>query len=286
MRIQRLTNYTYVFLFVAAVFFITGCDTGTYSAEKRYWHAAKKFNRLMQNLENATPQDYQEAIAAFREITIRYPPWTNSPKAQFYIGQLYAIQNNLPQARAEFETILNEYPTNVDICATALFAIGIIYERQDNWEKALEAFDKLTSDYPNAYSAFQAPLYIAQHYKNKGQAEETEAAYATALEQYQKVIKEYPNTFIAVIAEDFALTCYINQERWNEAVDYLDSLVRDYPDTLLAPKSLFSIGIIYQDRLNEPQKALGYYRTLIDKYPKNFLVKPAEKQIELINKSK
>lgn len=286
MRLKRLASYISLFLFIPIVLFIAGCDSGNYSAEKRFWRASKEFNRLMQNLENATPQDYQKAIDLFREITIRYPLWPNSSRAQFHIGQLYVVQNNLPQARSEFEVILKEYPTNVDLCATALFTTGAIHERENNWDKAMETFNKLTSDYPTTYSALQVPLYIAQHYKNKGQAAETDAAYAAALDKYQKIIKDNSKTFGAVLAEDFAVACYANQKKWSEAVDYLDSLIRDYPDTLLAPKSLFTAGLIYQSQLNDSQKALEYYRKLIDKYPKSYLVKPAEKQIELINKPK
>ncbi|KPK41320.1 MAG: hypothetical protein AMJ78_05765 [Omnitrophica WOR_2 bacterium SM23_29] len=286
MRFQWFKNYIYPFLFVTIVMSMVGCDSGNYSAEKRFWRASKEFNRLMQNLEQATPQDHQKVIDLFREITIRYPSWPNSARAQFHIAQLYAIQNNLPQARTELEVILKEYSTNVDLCATALFTIGAIYEKEDKWDKAIETFDKLTSDYTNTYSALQVPLYIAQHYRGKGQAAQADAAYTAALEKYQKIIKDNSKTFGAVVAEDFAIACYVNQKKWTEAIDYLDSLARDYPDTPLAPKSLFTIGIIYQGQLKEPQKALEYYRKLIEKYPKNFLVKPAEKQIELINKPK
>ncbi|MBM3254109.1 MAG: tetratricopeptide repeat protein [Candidatus Omnitrophica bacterium] len=286
MKNLKLRYYILIFILVSILTFLTGCDTGIYSAEKRYWHASRKFNMLMQNLKNAKSQDYQTVIDAFREIPIRYPSWANSPKAQFNIGQLYAIQNNFPKARAEFEVILKEYPSNIDICATALFSIAAIYEKEEKQEKAIDTLNKLMSNYPNTYSALQAPLYIAQHYKNKAQAQEASVAYAAALKKYQKIIKDNPKTLGAVLAEDLAIACYADQGEWYEAIDYLDSLVRDYPDVPLAPKALFTIGLIYQDQLKQPQNALESYRKLINKYPQNPLVKPAEKQIELINKPK
>lgn len=286
MKFRVLTNYICIFLSAALLISLAGCDAGVYSAEKRFWRASKAFNRLMQDLEKAEPEDYQKVVDDFREITIRYPMWSNSPRAQFHIAQLYAVQNNLPQARAEFEVILKDYPTNTDICATALFTIGVIYEKEDNWEKAKETFNKLASDYPNTYSAYQVPLYMAQYYKNKGQTAEAETAYAAALEKYQNIVKGNPKTFGAVVAIDFIVACYADREKWNESVVYLDTLINDYADTALAPKALFTVGLIYQNQLNEPQRALEYYRKLIDKYPNNFLVKPAEKQIESINKPK
>lgn len=274
------------FLAIAILFSIAGCDAGAYSAEKRFWNASREFDRLMRNVERARPEDYQKVIDAFRDITVRYPTWENSARAQFNIGQIYAIQNNFPQARAEFGVILEEYPVNVDICATALFATATIYEREDSWDKAKETLDKLIADYPNTYSALQAPLYIAQYYKRKAAVAEAEAAYEAALEKYKQIIKDNPKTFGAVLTVDFVVSCYGDRDMWNEAIDYLNGLAGDYADSPLAPKALFAIGLIYQNQLEEPKAALDYYRKLIDRYADNFLVKPAEKQIELITGSK
>ncbi len=274
------------FLSIAILLPLAGCDSGIYSAEKRFWHASKAYNALMKNLEKASASDYQKVIDAYREITIRYPMWPNSAQAQFGIGQLYAIQNNLPKAREEFAVILKDYTANVDMCATVLFIIAVIYEKEDDWAKAQETLNKITSDYSNTGTAFQVPVHIAEYYKSKGQTAEAETAYAAALDKYKSMIKNSPKTYGALIALDLAMTCYSDQEKWNDALEYLGGLAHDYPDTLLAPKSLFITGAIYQEKLNQPQKALEYYREITDKYSKTLFAKAAQQQIELINKPK
>lgn len=277
-------------LAIAILLPLTGCDSGIYSAEKRFWHASRKYDSLMQKTKDTpgvTPvQDYQELIDAFREMTIRYPTWANSARAQFYIGQLYAVQDNLPKAREEFGVILKEYPANTDICATALFTIAVIYEKEGNWEKAKEALDQVVKDYPDSGTAFQVPLYVAEHYKAKGQAAEMDAAYAAAIDKYKKITADSPETYGALMAIDFTVGCYADREQWTEAIDYLAALTRDHPDTLVAPKALFVTGAIYQDKLKRPDKALEYYQQVRDKYSKSIFAKPAQQLIDLINKPK
>lgn len=280
----------WLLLLAATLLPLAGCDSGIYSAEKRFWHASRKYDSLMQKAKDApgaaSGQDYQELIDAFREMTIRYPSWANSARAQFYIGQLYAIQNNLTKAREEFGVILKEYPANTDICATALFTIAVIYEKEGNWEEAKKALDKVVKDYPDSGTALQIPLYEAEHYKAKGQAAETDAAYAAAIDKYKKITADNPKTYGALMAIDFAVGCYSGREAWTEAIDYLADLTRDYPDTLVAPKALFVTGAIYQDKLKQPEKALGYYQQITDKYSKSIFAKPAQQLINLINKAK
>jgi len=280
----------FLLLAIAVLLPLAGCDSGIYSAEKRFWHASRQYDSLMEKIKDApdaaSAQDYQVLVDAFRQITIRYPDWANSARAQFYIGQLYAIQNNLPKAREEFGVILKEYPTNTDICATSLFTIAVIYEKEDNWEKAKEALDKVVKDYPDSGTAFQVPLYEAEHYKAKGQTAEADAAYAAAIDKYKKIISDSPKTYGALMAVDFAVACYADREKWTEAIEYLAALTRDYPDTLVAPKALFVTGAIYQDKLKQPEKALEYYNQIKDKYAKSIFAKPAQQLIDLINKPK
>jgi TolA-binding protein len=271
---------------LVAVFILNGCDSGTYSAEKRFWHASKAYNELMKAPEKATQVDYQKVIDSFREITIRYPMWPNSAQAQFNIGQLYGMEGNLSKAKDEFGAILKDYSANVDMCARGLFMIALICEREDNWPKAKETLDKITDSYPNTGTAFQVPIHIAEYYKIKGQNTEAEAAYAAALDKYKKAVKDNPKTYGAIMTVDLIITCYVDQEKWNEALDYLSNLVSDYSDTLLAPKALFVKGVIYEQKLDQPDKARELYQEIMQKYSKTPFAKAAQKQIEGLNKPK
>ena len=236
--------------------------------------------------EKATPVDYQKIIDSFREITIRYPMWPNSAQAQFNIGQLYAMQGNFPKAKDEFLLILKDYQANVDMCARGLFAAALVYEKEDNWPKAKETLDRIENDYPDTGTAFQVPLHTAEYYKVKGKSAEADAAYLAALDKYKSLIKDKPKTYGALITVDLVLSCYSDQEKWNEAMDYLVSLVVDYPETLLAPKAKFIQAAIYEQKLSQPEKARELYDEIIKKYAKTPFAKTAQQQLERMNKAK
>lgn len=282
----KLRKSMYILLAVTFIFVAGGCDSGEYSAEKRFWRASLKHNRLMQNYKEAKPADFQEAINAFREITIRYPFWYNSSKAQFYIAQLYAAQNNLPKARDEFSVILKEYGSSKDICASALFSIARLYEVQGNWDKAKEALEKIAKEYPETGTAFNVPLYMAERYKKRNETAEADAAFSYALEKYKKSLVDNSTKYRSLVAMDFALACYVDQEKWQEAADYLKEITLDYPDSLLAAKSLFLQGVLYQDKLGRIQEAKDNYLKVIDKYPQTPFAKSAKQLIDLIDKQK
>ena len=277
-------------VFISLVFFaaavLNGCDSGTYSAEKRFWHASRDFNQLMKAPDKATAVDYQKIIDSFREITIRYPMWPSSAQAQFNIGQLYAMQGNFSKARDEFQLILKDYQSNVDMCSRGLFAVALVYEREDNWPKAKEALDRIEKDYPETGTAVQVPLHIAEYYKVKGKNAEADAAYLAALDKYKNLIKNNSKTYGALVTVELVLSCYTDQEKWSEAVDYLGSLAVDYPETLLAPKAKFIQAAIYEQKLNQPEKSRELYDEIIKKYSKTPFADTAKQQLERMNKAK
>ena len=276
----------FILLVSSAVVVLNGCDSGIYSAEKRFWHTSKAFNQLLNAPDKATPVDYQKVIDSFREITIRYPTWPNSAQAQFDIGQLYAMEGNFSKARNEFMVIPKDYSANVDMCARALFAAALVCEKEDDWPKAKEIFERIEKDYTDTGTAFEVPLHIAEYYKVKGRSAEADAAYLAALDKYKGMIKEKPKTFGALVTVDLAVSCYTDQEKWNEAADYLGSLIADYPDTLLAPKAMFIQSAIYEQKLNQPGKARELYDEIIKKYSKTPFAKAAQDRIEKLNKPK
>lgn len=271
---------------ILSAIYLGGCDSGTYSAEKRFWQASKEFNVLLKAAEKASSVDYQKIIDKFREITIRYPMWPNSAQAQFNIGQLYAMQGTLAKSRDEFLLILKDYPDNKDLCSRALYMVAMTYEQADDWPKALESLNGIMSGYPDTGTAMQVPVHIAEYLKVKGKNDEASAAYASAIEKYKKYISDNPKTYGALVTIDLITTCYADQGKWNEALEYMEALVSGHEDLLLAPKALFVAGAIYEQKMDQPDKAIQNYRRILEKYPKTPFAQPAGKQIEALSKSK
>lgn len=53
------------------------------------------------------------------------------------------------------------------------------------------------------------------------------------------------------------------------AIDKFNTVFEKYPDAKLAPKSVYSIGWIYENKVINPDSAMKYYNILLSKYPKS-----------------
>ncbi|MEA3346486.1 MAG: tetratricopeptide repeat protein [Candidatus Auribacterota bacterium] len=255
-------------LFMVFALLINGCSGGEYEAEKLLWQANKCFAGLKEDLESAAPEDYEEVVLAFRKIVFKFPKWKYSSRAQLTIGQLYALQNNMPKAKTEFAKVLEEFPQDVNTCASALFSIGKICEEENNWNKALKNYKKIVSDYPETYAAYQVPLYIAQYYKAKNMNKKSEAAYKEAIEGYEEVIKEHPDTFASLTAQKFIIAALIEQKKWSKAAEHLQNQADAYPGTPLAVESLCKVAVIYQEELPSRRQAETAYKKAVEEYEK------------------
>lgn len=51
--------------------------------------------------------------------------------------------------------------------------------------------------------------------------------------------------------------------KWNEAITFLEELLKYYPEDILADDALFELGNIYQNHLMNPKKSMEYYRKIL-----------------------
>jgi fibronectin type 3 domain-containing protein len=72
---------------------------------------------------------------------------------------------------------------------------------------------------------------------------------------------------LATMALDYMAACYAGLEKWQEASETLQSLVNQ---ELPPPKQVdtyLKLGSIYEEKLNEKEKAIEVYSALLQKYP-------------------
>lgn len=82
--------------------------------------------------------------------------------------------------------------------------------------------------------------------------------------------KESPDDIMKMAKEN------IEQQKYSEAVPMLEKLLTDFPDSEVAPKALFNLATIYQNKLagkltekESLKKAASLFKELFDKYPKS-----------------
>lgn len=72
------------------------------------------------------------------------------------------------------------------------------------------------------------------------------------------------------------------QGKWNEAVTYLTKIYTDYKDDILADDAIFQLGDIYENHLNDPDKAADFYKKILFECKGSLLTVEARKRFRAL----
>lgn len=113
----------------------------------------------------------------------------------------------------------------------------------------------LDSNY-TAMSLFaQADLFIEQH------------QYVQAFSLFDSIITAFPYHSLSdeiLLRKSKAMQ---QQGKWNDAVAYLEELLKYNGQDILADDALFQLGTIYADQLQQPEKASEYFKRILTEIP-------------------
>jgi tetratricopeptide (TPR) repeat protein len=76
------------------------------------------------------------------------------------------------------------------------------------------------------------------------------------------------------------------QGKWNEAITYLDRLLATYAQDILADDALYQLGNIYENHLNNPQKASENYKKILFEYKGSLYGVEARKRLRTLRGDK
>ena len=74
----------------------------------------------------------------------------------------------------------------------------------------------------------------------------------------------------------------INAEGPQKAIDIADVMIEQYPDFEMTPMAMFLKGFVYENMMNDNEKALDTYHQFLEKYPNSPLVNDVKSTIENI----
>ena len=76
------------------------------------------------------------------------------------------------------------------------------------------------------------------------------------------------------------------QGKWSEAATYLEELLKYYSEDILADDALFQLGDIYENQLNDKEKAAEYYKRILFNYKGSLYVVEARKRFRALRGDK
>jgi len=251
----------------------------------------------------------EEAIKEYESVSEEFPKTEESAQALYSLGIIYEDElKDLKKAKELFEKSSQESPQSevakrakeksasivkleeyksqlsgeeAEKSVKTLFLLAEMYLLELNEpDSALSAYRSVIEHFPEANYAPHSAYAISWIWdKVKGDSLQAEKAY-------ERILRDYPQTPYAQKAREWlglppvedkdpAEELFMRGESHllqgdvDSALTYYGRTANDYPQSRFAPKAIYAMGWIYENREDSLRLAKETYRGLIDEYPQS-----------------
>ena len=115
---------------------------------------------------------------------------------------------------------------------------------------------------------------------NKAVRERSKKKHIESIKQFEEIVASYPNPKYDVQFLLFIGAYYEYLDEHNKAIETFQKIITDYSASNLASIAQCAIGIIYEEKLNDPARAKIAYQKVISYYPRSPEVEEAAAGLE------
>ena len=237
--------------------------------------------------------DYNKALQYFTKARVTRTPVFNS------VNQIHAALNTWKLKHSQIltaENLLRTTNTLTDSARAAyaknLFELGRIHEQLGNEDSVKFYYNKSikNANVSNPESAKYFYVYALSLQKSDLQKSDSLMDFVAVnfpLTDYGKDARMrmgYTDAFVIDTAADLfnsGTNLMLNKE-YNYAILQFRKLINEHPNNKLEPRTLYSIGWLYERKLLNYDSALYYYKILIDKYPNSEYAKDVRYSVDYL----
>lgn len=225
------------------------------------------------NLENL--QNFRQAEAACREFIKAYPDDKNLGKVYLSLALSLFDQGKFAEARKITKDLENIPQASAGTLSESTYLAALCYEKEGSWERALNQFDLVQATFPGSDKAFEAGLYVANYYENKGQHKLATQSFNEAADYISRFINPTTsNPLLASRALGYLVKCYTEMKDYPKAVETLNLLHNRYPQLPEGKFAPLRLADLYENILRDNKKAAYWLKTFLQANPD---VRDAEK---------
>lgn len=191
----------------------------------------------------------------YEKTEAAYPSKVSGATAAIALAALDIDAARYPEARARLERVLAEFRGEPTVSATAMHYLALSYELGGSWETAVARYNALSQEHPATLYGLQAPLHVARHYRDAGQAAAAASAYERAVQHYRRVSGEWPSTPADLTARSYLVEARLDQGKWEEAAETLVETAGGLPGSEAAPGMLLQAAALYASKLGDEARA-------------------------------
>ncbi|UCF04179.1 MAG: tetratricopeptide repeat protein [bacterium] len=224
----------------------------------------------------------QKALERFLGLSEELPDSREASIALLSAGNIEFSRRHYAPAKQLYQRLIDRFPDRTAEVVEAEWQLALLAEAQDNWVDASLRYKSIYTKYSNTLQGLEAPLRIAENYKNKGETDAANAAFNQAIEHFNGIIESQVSQSVKILAEKHLVRAYTEQGKWTEAADRLLELPDRYPDYIRFRDNYLLAASIFEQELGNNERAAEILRICQTRYPGTELALEAERQYNRI----
>ncbi len=219
-----------------------------------------------------------KAIDILKNVYEQYPESPEAVGALMTAGSIHFEAGRYDEARLLFQSVIDKHADTDAQIVEATWQLARIEEAQGKWVDASLHYKLIYTRYPGTLQGLEAPLRIANHYRDRNEHEAASSAYQRAVEHYENLVSSQVSEEVRVLAEEYVIRAFVEQGKWREAAGRLIALPDKYPDYVKFRENYLKAASIHERELKDKKGAAEILETCMNRYPGTELAAEAEKQ--------
>ena len=259
---------------------------GEYAAEKMYYDASRAAEKIAANPDVVPPRSIDYIERKLKTLLQKFPNTEVARTVDIKLAEFYIAFKKYDLAIAQLDAVIKKHATNKTMLSMAYFLKGLAYERQDKWADALKQYEIVRDSYSETQVGLQVPVYIGNYYMAKGREADARQAYSEAIQFYTKLEKDNSGKPLGYMAALYVIQAYMRADNFEAAAVEVEKDLDKYYSSVTLVHLLPLVENIIIAKLNNPEKAIAIYKSILAKSKDPKLNNALEKRIKGLSEKK
>jgi TolA-binding protein len=196
----------------------------------------------------------------------------NEKAVRYNLGYTYYRKENYPVAQTFFEPLARNVSLNSDpVTQDAYVRTADVYYMNRNFSQARTMYDNVIrySWAAEDYATFQKAMITGINNADE------------KINLMNTMIRKFPQSSLVDDANMEIANTYLSEERFRDAIPYLNTVVNTTGNNSMKPQALLKMGIAYYN-LNNADNAINTYKQLLNSYPNSIEAEDALANLRVI----
>ncbi len=259
---------------------------GEYAAEKMYYDAGRVAEKIAANPDVVPPKSIDYIEKKLKTLLQKFPTSETARVVDIKLAEFYISLKKYDLAITQLDAVIKKHAKNKTMLSMAYFLKGLAYERQEKWADALKQYEIVRDSYAETQVGLQVPVYIGNYYMAKGREADARQAYGEAIQFYKKLEEENSGKPLGYMASLYVIQAYMRADNFEAAAVEIEKDLDKYYSPMTLVQLLPLVEHIIVVKLNDPEKAIAIYRSILAKSKDQKLNIALEKRIKALSEKK